>query len=476
MSIATIRRQVKNVAYNFSDAQVKVREATSNDPWGPSTGLMSEIADLSNNPAAFTEIMSIIWKRLNDHGKNWRHVYKSLVLLDFLIKCGSEKVAQQCRENIYSIETLRDFQHVEEGRDQGMNVREKAKQMAALLQDEERLKNERTRFMLTRNRFKQSSGVGHETRSSTSHARQQLPTEYDDARPGSLGEEEMQMQIALALSKEEHEREEEKRKGEDVLYQLALEESRKEAERLSTMPNNAVSGSTLSQSALDDLLSLGLGQMTVAEPQPAHPIGSQTSAWDTPHFNDPWNPAPPTQAPPSLYPSVPTSNDPWSAPSAPVPTAAVDPFSAWDAAPSAQPQNNGHADPFAALAPAPLQPQNGAQASRMNTKTPETFLGENSALVNLDNLMGGPAPSTNNVDVWSGTTHSSTASSANPFLLGSTAPAPVNPFTANQRKSPTLNEMRAGSTPTIPPTTGARTLLPQPLQPQPAPTNPFSGF
>ncbi|GMR61260.1 hypothetical protein PMAYCL1PPCAC_31455, partial [Pristionchus mayeri] len=349
LHITTIRRQVKNVANNFSDAHEKVREATSNDPWGPSTGLMSEIADLSNNPAAFTEIMSIIWKRLDDHGKNWRHVYKSLVLLDFLIKCGSEKVVQQCREKIDSIDTLRDFQHVEEGRDQGMNVREKAKQMAALLQDEERLKNERTRFMLTRNRFEQSSGVVDETRSSTSHARLQLPTEGDDARPGSLGEEEMQ--IALALSKEEHEREEEKRKGEVVLYQLALEESRKEGERLSTMPNNAVSGSALSQSALDDLLSLGVGQMTVAEPQPAHPIGSHTSAWDTPHFNGSWNPAPPTQAPPS------------SAPSAPVPTASVGPFSAWDAAPSAQPQSNGHADPFAALAQAPLQPQNGAQAS-----------------------------------------------------------------------------------------------------------------
>uniref|UniRef100_A0A914R3V2 ENTH domain-containing protein n=1 Tax=Parascaris equorum TaxID=6256 RepID=A0A914R3V2_PAREQ len=121
MSISTIRRQVKNVAYNFSDTQVKVLNF-SNDPWGPSTALMSEIADLTHNPMSFTEIMSMLWKRLNDHGKNWRHVYKSLVLLDYLIKCGSEKVAQQCRENIYSIETLKDFQHIEENRDQGMNV------------------------------------------------------------------------------------------------------------------------------------------------------------------------------------------------------------------------------------------------------------------------------------------------------------------------------------------------------------------
>ena len=87
-----IRRTLKNVVKNYSDAQVKVREATSNDPWGPSSTLMSEIADLTYNVMAFTEIMQMVWKRLNDDGKNWRHVYKSLVVLDYIIKTGSEKV------------------------------------------------------------------------------------------------------------------------------------------------------------------------------------------------------------------------------------------------------------------------------------------------------------------------------------------------------------------------------------------------
>ena len=65
----------------------------------------------------------MIWKRLNDHGKNWRHVYKALTLLDYLIKTGSEKVAQQCKENIFAIQTLKDFMYVEENKDQGVNVR-----------------------------------------------------------------------------------------------------------------------------------------------------------------------------------------------------------------------------------------------------------------------------------------------------------------------------------------------------------------
>ena len=86
--MTTLRRQVKNVIKNYTEPEVKVREATSNDPWGPSSTLMSEISDLTYNIVALGDIMRMIWKRLNDHGKNWRHVYKSLVLLDYLIKNG----------------------------------------------------------------------------------------------------------------------------------------------------------------------------------------------------------------------------------------------------------------------------------------------------------------------------------------------------------------------------------------------------
>ena len=156
-----IRRTLKNVVKNYSDAQIKVREATSNDPWGPPSTLMSDIADLTYNVVAFTEIMQMVWKRLNDHGKNWRHVYKALVLLDYLIKTGSEKVAQQCKENIFTIQTLKDFQYVEDGKDHGMNVRERAKQLVSLLKDDERLKNERAKALKAKERFAQNAmGVG----------------------------------------------------------------------------------------------------------------------------------------------------------------------------------------------------------------------------------------------------------------------------------------------------------------------------
>nr|XP_040568418.1 epsin-1-like isoform X3 [Lepeophtheirus salmonis] len=91
VNISGLRRNIKNVACSYSPAQVKVREATSNDPWGPSSTMMSEVADLTYNIAAFSDVMQMIWKRLNDQGKNWRHVYKALVLLEYLLKTGCDK-------------------------------------------------------------------------------------------------------------------------------------------------------------------------------------------------------------------------------------------------------------------------------------------------------------------------------------------------------------------------------------------------
>jgi len=71
------------------------------------------------------------------------------------------QVAQQCKENIFAIQTLKDFQYFEEGRDHGMNVREKAKQLVALLKDDERLKAERTKALKAKERFAQNTmGIG----------------------------------------------------------------------------------------------------------------------------------------------------------------------------------------------------------------------------------------------------------------------------------------------------------------------------
>lgn len=191
MPSSTIRRQMKNVVNNYTEPEKKVREATSNDPWGPSSSLMSEIADLTYNVVAFSEIMSMIWKRLNDHGKNWRHVYKALTLLDYLIKTGSERVALQCKENIFAIQTLKDFQYIDrDGKDQGINVREKSKQLVVLLKDDDRLKGERSQALKTKERMAQvATSVGSNNQISFGRGSSQpnLSTSYSEEYGKSEG-------------------------------------------------------------------------------------------------------------------------------------------------------------------------------------------------------------------------------------------------------------------------------------------------
>lgn len=357
MNVSGIRRNLKNIAHNYTDAQIKVREATSNDPWGPSSTLMSEVADLTYNVVAFTEIMQMIWKRLNDHGRNWRHVYKALVLLEYLIKTGSEKVADQCKENIYAIQTLKDFQYLEENKDQGMNVREKAKALVTLLKDDERLRNERVRALKAKERFAQSvSGIGSDSDISsptspsyadtyvTSSSRPAernafgikdgpsgLEPQLEAARPQTVGEEELQLQLALAMSKEEAEQEEQKQRSDDVRLQMAITQSEEDFKK-DWSPSEFKRHQKEDMSAMNDLLDInfnphggvnGAGARSASTP----PCPTSLDPWGMPtpatsaspqHTTqpkpDPWGS--PASGPPSRVTSPPTTSDPWGPPPA----------------------------------------------------------------------------------------------------------------------------------------------------------------
>uniref|UniRef100_A0A8C2RLA7 Splicing factor U2AF subunit n=1 Tax=Capra hircus TaxID=9925 RepID=A0A8C2RLA7_CAPHI len=83
---------------------------------------------------------------------------KAMTLMEYLIKTGSERVSQQCKENMYAVQTLKDFQYVDrDGKDQGVNVREKARQLVALLRDEDRLREERAHALKTKEKLAQTA-------------------------------------------------------------------------------------------------------------------------------------------------------------------------------------------------------------------------------------------------------------------------------------------------------------------------------
>uniref|UniRef100_A0A3Q3MZ34 Epsin 1a n=1 Tax=Mastacembelus armatus TaxID=205130 RepID=A0A3Q3MZ34_9TELE len=561
MSTSSLRRQVKNIVHNYSEAEIKVREATSNDPWGPSSSLMSEIADLTYNVVAFSEIMSMVWKRLNDHGKNWRHVYKAMTLMEYLIKTGSERVAQQCRENIYAVQTLKDFQYIDrDGKDQGVNVREKAKQLVTLLKDEERLREERIHALKTKEKMAQTSSASSAPSApslggSLSLGSHSGGADPEQAWPQSSGEEDLQLQLALAMSKEEaeqvttkhkdpledaelryaitlskeiHQKEERLRRGDDLRLQMAIEESKREKPKTeesalmelgSVDPWGAPASATVGSAGPSP-------PPTIPAPAASGPWGTApTDPWGvasptSPTSSDPWGGgAPPTIAPPpdpwgetsnrvnNVDPwgssaVTPPSADPWG-PSVPPSTSSsggpVDPWARDGPVPASDPitsdiwsgtakHTNGTGDPERRGSSATGCDSTGSPVpfdlSSLGTslpvrKTPESFLGPNAALVDLDSLVSSkpkpkqpPPPSI------------SSSSAHNPFLQNTgSSPAPGMAVTPGSTiSSRGVSPTPASSNPfgVAPPMTS---ISPQPsslglssLRTSPVPPNPMLGM
>ncbi|XP_067852639.1 clathrin interactor 1a isoform X4 [Heptranchias perlo] len=144
-----------NVVMNYSEIESKVREATNDDPWGPSGQLMAEIAKSTFMYEQFPEIMNMLWTRtLKDNKKNWRRVYKSLLLLAYLIRNGSERVVTSAREHIYDLRSMENYHFVDEnGKDQGINVRQKVKEMVEFVQDDDRLREERKKAKKNKDKY-----------------------------------------------------------------------------------------------------------------------------------------------------------------------------------------------------------------------------------------------------------------------------------------------------------------------------------
>lgn len=499
---------------------------------------MSEIADLTYNVVAFSEIMSMVWKRLNDHGKNWRHVYKAMTLMEYLIKTGSERVAQQCRENIYAVQTLKDFQFIDrDGKDQGVNVREKAKQLVTLLKDEERLREERIHALKTKEKMAQTSSASSAPSApslggSLSLGSHSGGADPEQAWPQSSGEEDLQLQLALAMSKEEAEQEERLRRGDDLRLQMALEESRREK----TKPEE---GALMELSAADPW---GVPAAAAAaapvgsagpSPPPTGPAPAASGPWGAAP-SDPWGLASPTSptssdpwgggAPPTIGPPpdpwgetsnrinnvdpwgssavTPPSADPWG-PSVPPSTSSsggpVDPWARDGPVPASDPVNsdiwsgnakhtNGTGDPErrgssatgcdSTGSPVPFD-LSSIGSSLPVRKTPESFLGPNAALVDLDSLVSSkpkpkqpPPPSI------------SSSSAHNPFLQNTgSSPAPGMAVTPGSTiSSRGVSPIPASSNPFgVAPT--MTSISPQPsllglsgLRTSPVPPNPMLGM
>jgi hypothetical protein len=69
------------------------------------------------------------------HSVDSCHVFvivQGLVLLEYLVKFGAERVVDETRDHLFRIRTLTDFTYHGEGPDKGAGIREKSKLLVEL--------------------------------------------------------------------------------------------------------------------------------------------------------------------------------------------------------------------------------------------------------------------------------------------------------------------------------------------------------
>ncbi|KAL3270084.1 hypothetical protein HHI36_009142 [Cryptolaemus montrouzieri] len=192
--VREIADKVTNVVMNYTEIEAKVREATNDEAWGPTGQIMQELAHSTFTYEHFPEVMSMLWKRmLQDNKQNWRRTYKSLLLLNYLIKNGSERVVTSAREHIYDLRSLENYTFMDDnGKDQGVNIRHKVKELIEFVQDDDRLREERKKAKKNKDKY---TGISSDTfgmrfgsqetwdeRPSYNHSREEYPAEreWDD--------------------------------------------------------------------------------------------------------------------------------------------------------------------------------------------------------------------------------------------------------------------------------------------------------
>lgn len=104
----------------------------------------------------------MIYRRFTEKSaEEWRQIYKALQLLEYLIKHGSERVIDDARSHLTLLKMLRQFHFIDQnGKDQGVNVRHRAKELADLLGDVERIRAERKKARANKQKYTGVEGGG----------------------------------------------------------------------------------------------------------------------------------------------------------------------------------------------------------------------------------------------------------------------------------------------------------------------------
>ncbi|KAL6651323.1 hypothetical protein ACP70R_010248 [Stipagrostis hirtigluma subsp. patula] len=168
-TVREIKREVNLKVLKVPELEQKVLDATSDEPWGPHGAALSELANATKKFGECQMVMNVLWTRLAERGAKWRHVYKALTIIEYMIANGSERAVDDILDHYSKISVLSSFEYVEpNGKDAGINVRKKVETILGLLNDKERIKAVREKAASNRDKYVGLSSTGITYKSSSS--------------------------------------------------------------------------------------------------------------------------------------------------------------------------------------------------------------------------------------------------------------------------------------------------------------------
>lgn len=96
--------------------------------------------------------------KLQSKPNEWRRILKTLNCIEFVIKNGSPQIVMALKHEMYKLSSLSNFYFQENGKDQGVFIREKQSLICDLLSSEQQLIQERAEAYEYRKKFYPGAG------------------------------------------------------------------------------------------------------------------------------------------------------------------------------------------------------------------------------------------------------------------------------------------------------------------------------
>ena len=116
-----IKKGISTVKDNImlTELERKLKKATANEHCQANVSLLDEISRRTASREDYYIIYNHCMKKLSCRPEKWLKIFKSLLLIEHILRTGNLKFAEHLKEDEYKLKRLYEFSHIEGKADKG---------------------------------------------------------------------------------------------------------------------------------------------------------------------------------------------------------------------------------------------------------------------------------------------------------------------------------------------------------------------